>query len=79
MTIQDLDTMVEAEEAIIEATVEVGVEVDRVALVSTTMRRQVRIHTTYASLVCLTSTCFIFYYLSWSHIISASEKYHLTR
>ena len=61
MMIQDLDITVEEEVVIIiGATVEVGAEVDHVVLVSTTMRRQVRIHTTYASLVCLTYTCFIF-------------------
>ena len=64
--IQDLDITVEEEAAItIEATVEVGAEVDHVVLVSTTMRRQVRIHTTYASLVCLTYTCFIYINNQW--------------
>ena len=52
MMIQGLDIMVE-EEAVIEATSE-GDVVGHAVLVSTTMRRQVRIHTTYASLVCLT-------------------------
>ena len=58
MMIRGPDITVE-EEAVIEATVEVGDVVYHGVLVSTTMRRQVRIHTTYASLVCLiTYTCF---------------------